>query len=68
MTVNAPSEPSSNLRTRRTVWGVLLAGSLAFLGLAIGTAIGARFFVPEGSGLAGPAIALGTLLIAFIIN
>jgi hypothetical protein len=30
-----------------------------FLGLALGTALGGWLFVPPGSGLAGPAIALG---------
>ena len=51
-----PQPPGSN--ERRIVWAVLLLVAAAFLGLAIGTAIGARFFVPEGSGMAGPAIAL----------
>ena len=32
---------------------------VSFLGLAAGTFIGGAFFVPPGSGLAGPAIALG---------
>jgi len=38
---------------------LLLLGSLAWIGLVAGTAVGAAWFVPEGSGLAGPAIALG---------
>jgi hypothetical protein len=38
---------------------LLLFASLGWLGLVAGTAIGAAWFVPEGSGLAGPAIALG---------
>jgi hypothetical protein len=33
--------------------------SLAWLGLVAGTAAGGAWFVPEGSGLVGPAIALG---------
>ncbi len=44
---------------RRALWGLVLAAGLAVVGMASGTALGARFFVPEGSGLAGPAIALG---------
>lgn len=43
---------------RRWPFVVLLLGSFAWLGLVAGTAVGARWFVPEGSGLAGPAIAL----------
>jgi len=37
---------------------VLLALALAFLGLAAGTVLAGAWLVPEGSGLAGPAIAL----------
>ncbi len=59
MTPECPQEPASARRPRRVLWAVLLAASLAIVGLAAGTAFGARFFVPEGSGLAGPAIALG---------
>lgn len=43
----------------RGVWGSLLVLGLIWLGLVGGTAVGAALFVPEGSGLAGPAIALG---------
>jgi hypothetical protein len=43
---------------RRAPWGVLFILCMLWIGLAAGTAIGARF-VPPGSGLAGPAIALG---------
>lgn len=43
----------------RAVWGVVLAASLMVCGLAAGTAIAGRWIVPAGSGLAGPAIALG---------
>lgn len=42
----------------RAVLTVLLAVTLAFVGLTAGMAVGAVWFVPEGSGLAGPAIAL----------
>ncbi|MCP3996616.1 MAG: hypothetical protein GY722_16395 [bacterium] len=38
---------------------MVLGLSLVFLGLVIGTFIGGRYFVAPGSGLAGPAIALG---------
>lgn len=38
---------------------VVLLGSLVWLGLVAGAAAGAAWLVPEGSGLAGPAIALG---------
>jgi hypothetical protein len=37
----------------------LLALCAFWIGLVASTAIGARFFVPADSGLAGPAIALG---------
>ncbi len=42
----------------RALWGTILVLTLFWIGLAAGTAVGARF-VPKGSGLAGPAIALG---------
>jgi hypothetical protein len=56
----SPSIASSEPRPRRR-WPfvLLLLASLAWLGLVAGTAVGAAWFVPEGSGLAGPAIALG---------
>lgn len=38
---------------------LLLVGSLAWVGLVAGAAAGATWLVPEGSGLAGPAEALG---------
>lgn len=41
------------------IWRVLLLVGLAFFGLVAGTWIGGRFFVSEGAGLAGGAIALG---------
>jgi hypothetical protein len=44
---------------RRWPFVLLLLGSLAWLGLLAGVAAGATWWVPEGSGLAGPAIALG---------
>jgi len=43
----------------RGVWGSLLILALIWIGLLGGTLVGAVFFVPDGSGLAGPAIALG---------
>ncbi len=66
VTPERPQEPASARRPRRVLWGVLLAASLAIVGLAAGTALGARFFVPEGSGLAGPAIALDYGLIGVL--
>ena len=39
--------------------GVLFVGATAVCGFAFGAWLGARFFVPAGSGLAGPAIVLG---------
>ena len=43
---------------RRWPWVLILIGSAAWIGLVVGTTFGATR-VPEGSGLAGPAIALG---------
>lgn len=43
---------------KRFGWAFLLLVCLFWVGLAIGTAIGSQF-VPAGSGLGGPAIALG---------
>jgi hypothetical protein len=40
-------------------WTALLVLCSFWIGLVAATAVGARFFVPAGSGLAGPAIALG---------
>jgi hypothetical protein len=39
--------------------GIVLGAFLAVFGFALGTLAGAIFFVPPGSGLAGPAIAIG---------
>jgi hypothetical protein len=39
------------------LWGALLLLSLLWIGFTLGMMIGGRFFVPPGSGLAGPAIA-----------
>ena len=47
--------------------GLLLGVLLAFVGLVAGTAVGATQ-VPEGSGLAGPAIALGYGFVAALIG
>ena len=44
---------------RRWPFVLLLLVSFAWLGLVAGAAVGATWLVPEGSGLAGPAIALG---------
>lgn len=46
-------------RRRRAPWIALLVLCSFWIGLVAGTAIGAQFFVPADSGLAGPAIALG---------
>ena len=47
-----PTEPN------RPVWGTLVVLTLLWIGLVDGTALGA-VLTPKGSGLAGPAIALG---------
>ena len=41
---------------------------VSFLSLFAGTFIGATFFVPQGSGLAGPAIALGYGVVGLVIG
>ncbi len=46
-------------RRKRIVLGVIFVVSLMICGLVVGTWVGGRVFVPPGSGLAGPAIALG---------
>jgi hypothetical protein len=56
--MHASTDPVSR-RRRRWPLALLLLLCLAFLGLGLGTSIGAACCVPEGSGLAGPAIALG---------
>lgn len=43
----------------RALWVVILFLAMSWVGLCVGMGIGARFFVPAGSGLAGPAIAFG---------
>ena len=59
--VDGPAGPS--------VWleGIVAALCLAFVGLVIGTAFGATR-VPDGSGLAGPAIALGYGAVAAVVG
>lgn len=52
------SEPAARPE-RRWPLVVVLVGICLLLGLVAGTAIGSACCVPEGSGLAGPAIALG---------
>lgn len=52
--------PPSDLRPgSRWPWVLLLLVCSCWLGLVAGAAVGARWLVPAGSGLAGPAIALG---------
>lgn len=63
MMETAPSSPRPN----RVPWVLLLVLCWLWLGFIAGMIIGGRFFVPAGSGLAGPAIAFvygvgGTLL------
>ncbi len=53
------AQMKSTTAPRRALWSVLLVLCSLWLGLVAGMAIGGRLFVPEGSGLAGPAIALG---------
>lgn len=53
---STPPEPRPR---RRWPFVLLLLGSLLWIGLTAGTAVGAKWFVPADSGLAGPAIALG---------
>ncbi len=43
---------------KRALWGVTVVLTLMWIGLVGGSAVGAQL-VPAGSGLAGPAIALG---------
>ena len=50
---------TSSPRRRRAPWIALLVLCSFWIGLVAGTAIGARFFVPAGSGLVGAAMALG---------
>lgn len=49
------------------LWRALLATSLAFWGLSLGTSLGAMFLVPPGQGLAGPVEALAYGLLAAVI-
>lgn len=46
-------------RRRRVVLSIVFVFFMMVCGLVAGTYVGGRFFVPPGSGLAGPAIALG---------
>jgi len=54
----------------RTRWlvGILLTLSLLVCGLLAGTWLGGRYFVPPGSGLAGPAIALSYGLLGAVVG
>ena len=57
--MNAKTPVASGRGPRRGLWGALLVASLLWIGLVTGVVVGGQFFVPAGSGLAGPAIALG---------
>jgi preprotein translocase subunit SecG len=50
---------SPSPRQRRALWTTLLVLCSFWIGLVAGTVVGGLFFVPAGSGLAAPAIALG---------
>lgn len=65
MCETAPIMPPSR---RRWPFVLLLLASLAWLGLVTGTAAGAAWFVPEGSGLAGPAIVLGYGVLGLLVG
>jgi hypothetical protein len=43
----------------RGAWGLLVTMSALWIGFGAGVLVAGRFFVPPGSGLAGPPIALG---------
>lgn len=53
--ISRPAAP----RPRRALWTTLLVLGSFWIGLVAGTLVGGLFLVPVGSGLAGPAIALG---------
>jgi hypothetical protein len=53
--ISIPGSP----RQRRALWTTLLVLCSFWVGLVAGTVLGGLFLVPAGSGLAGPAIALG---------
>ncbi len=55
------------MATSKAIPGFFFVLFVSFLGLCAGTFIGATFFVPEGSGLAGPAIALGYGVVGLVI-
>jgi hypothetical protein len=57
MNSDTPSPADSG--PRRGLWTTLLVVALLWIGLAVGTAVGGWYFLPPGSGLAGPAMALG---------
>jgi hypothetical protein len=53
------SSPTASPPPRPIVWILLLIPCLLWIGFVAGMMIGGIFFVPAGSGLAGPAIAFG---------
>ena len=55
------------MKQSKVVPGFFFVLFVSFLGFAAGTFIGATFFVPPGSGLAGPAIALGYGVVGLVI-
>lgn len=59
---------STTAPRRRWPFVLLLLASLAWLGLVAGTAVGAAWFIPAGSGPAGPAIALGYGVLGFLLG
>jgi hypothetical protein len=52
---------------KRFAAGFVLALSLALVAFALGTFIGGRFIVEPGSGLAGPAVAIGYGVMAAVV-
>lgn len=60
-------KPDGLSRIRRILLSALLALSLGFIGLAVGTTLGGWLFVPPGSGFAGPVIALGYGVLAALV-
>lgn len=55
------------MATSKILPGFFFVLFVSFLGLVVGTFIGGVFFVPPGSGLAGPAIALGYGLVGLVV-
>ena len=55
------------MKQSKVVPGFFFVLFVSFLGLFAGTFIGSVFFVPPGSGLAGPAIALGYGFVGLVV-